>query len=74
MTLSKSLEQLARESLASGTCPHCKEVKQPERSFCYRCFKMLPPNMQKRLYKTFSEGYVTAWDEAVDWLKVNVAH
>lgn len=67
----RSLRQIAVDSLASTECPNCHGVKREKQSFCSRCYFTLPKPMQFALYKMLSDGYVDAWDEAREWLKGN---
>lgn len=67
----RSLRQIAVESLASTECPNCHGTKNREQPFCSRCYFSLPKSKQFALYKTLSDGYVEAWDEAREWLKGN---
>lgn len=57
--------------ILSNECA-CGAYKKPQRSFCYKCFKSLPVEMQKALYKHMGEGYEEARDEAGRWLEENV--
>ena len=68
----RSLRDIARDSLDSTECPHCHNSKESGQSFCRRCYFALPKNLRMALYKTFSEGYVDHWDEAREWLKGNL--
>ncbi len=55
------------DELASDEC-FCGRGKQSGRSFCYGCYKSLPPEMQKALWQRMGDGYEGAYDEAVAWL------
>jgi hypothetical protein len=68
--MSESLEQEALRVLGSGFCL-CGLVKDSNRPFCKDCYFALPEGLRSGLYKLMSEGWVTAWDEARDWLKYN---
>lgn len=46
----------------------CEGQKKPGRSFCYDCYKKLPPDMQRALYQRIRDGYEEAYDAAVKWL------
>jgi len=43
-------------------------MKQPGKSFCYGCFKQLPPEMQHALYRRIGSGYEAAYDAANTYL------
>jgi hypothetical protein len=70
MALSKSLVDEAWDALFSNRC-QCGKPKGTKKSFCYDCYKSLPQNLQRDLYKPFSEGYAEVFDEARSWLKEN---
>jgi hypothetical protein len=53
--------------LKSEEC-FCGKTKKPRMSFCYRCYKSLPGDMQKDLYQPLGNGYEEAYEEAVAWL------
>lgn len=65
-----SLETIARNELKSETCV-CGEPKQKMQSFGRLCYYALPKNLSQKLYKPFSDGYASIYDEAKDWLRVN---
>lgn len=46
----------------------CERPKWRGRSFCYNCYKSLPPDMQRALYRRIGEGYEEAYETAVKWL------
>lgn len=50
----------------------CGRTKKPRFSFCYRCYKALPGDMQKDLYQPFGNGYEEAFDEACQFLQMGV--
>lgn len=50
----------------------CEREKKPRFSFCYRCYKALPPDMQRALYRPFGNGYEQAFDEACQHLQSDV--
>lgn len=66
----ESLQAEAVRELGALLCSVCGKPKQKGRSFCGPCYHTLPPEMQRALYKTLSEGYASAFDEARTWLKV----
>jgi hypothetical protein len=59
------------ETLKSEECL-CGRVKKPGNSFCFRCYKELPADMQKALYRKMGDGYEEAFEEAVAWLQTEV--
>lgn len=50
----------AVEELFSAVCKGCGGKKKPERSFCFKCFKSLPGDLQRALYQRVGEGYEEA--------------
>jgi hypothetical protein len=46
----------------------CGRAKQPGKSFCYGCYKKLPPEKQKALYRKIGSGYEQAYDDAHTYL------
>ncbi len=50
--------------LRSEQC-QCSRSKKPGKSFCFRCWKMLPPEIQAALYRRIGEGYEEAYDRAL---------
>jgi len=50
----------------------CERPKKAGCSFCYRCYKELPREMQKVLYYMVGFGYEEGFEEAVKWLQENV--
>lgn len=71
MPLSESLEQTAIRELSATACGHCGQAKMKGRSFCLRCYRALPQQMQWNLWVSMSMGYASKHDEARDWLKIN---
>jgi len=65
----KTLYQLSSDSLESTVCPSCQQEKAVDRSFCYRCFKLIPPAVQIKLYRRNQDTYPQSWWEALEWLK-----
>jgi len=57
--------------LQSNECA-CDRGKQSGKAFCFRCFKALPGDMQRALYKRVGQGFEEAYEEAVKWLTENV--
>lgn len=47
----------------------CGHSKKSGHSFCYRCYKSLPPQMQRDMYQRMGDGYEEAYDEAIKWLE-----
>lgn len=56
------------DMLRSDECL-CERSKQPGRTFCYRCYKALPHDMQKDLYQRMGAGYEEAVEAACAWLQ-----
>ena len=50
----------------------CGGGKQRGKSFCYRCFRLLPLGMQDRLYHRLGQGYEEAFAEAETFLREKV--
>ena len=50
----------------------CGRSKKPRFAFCYQCYKKLPPDMQRALYKPFGGGYEQAFEAACKWLQSEV--
>ncbi len=46
----------------------CGAKKKPGQPFCYRCYRTLPEEMRKALYRRVGNGYEQAYDAAVAWL------
>lgn len=46
----------------------CGDKKHRGKSFCYRCWSKLPPELQKPLYKRIGSGYEAAYDAANTFL------
>lgn len=51
----------------SNEC-QCGRTKTKGYSFCFRCYKDLPDDMQKALYQKMGSGYESAYDEACEFL------
>jgi hypothetical protein len=50
----------------------CGREKKSRYSFCYRCYKALDPELQRRLYRRIGGGYEEAFEEAHKFLTENV--
>lgn len=46
----------------------CGRPKRPRHSFCFKCYKRLPVDMQKDLWQRFGFGYESAYDAAYKYL------
>ncbi len=68
--LTPSLKRIAVEALQSVFCA-CGKPKLKAQSLCIACYRALPFEMKRGLYRTFSEGYAERYDEAVEWLRQN---
>lgn len=51
------------EELKSDEC-RCGAWKRERNTFCYVCYKSLPGDIQKGLYKPIGDGYEEAREEA----------
>lgn len=56
------------EELKSNEC-RCGAWKQQRKTFCYVCFKSLPDDIQKALYRRIGDGYEEAREEAEKFLQ-----
>lgn len=54
--------------LAGIVCGACGNPKEPQKTFCKKCYYKLPPRMRSALYQRFGEGYEAAYDEASAFL------
>ncbi|MDY7035541.1 MAG: hypothetical protein SV375_05180 [Thermodesulfobacteriota bacterium] len=59
------------DELMSEQCL-CERPKKRHHSFCYRCYRSLPGDLQRALYNRIGDGYEEAFEEAVKWLEENV--
>jgi hypothetical protein len=50
----------------------CGRPKKPRRSFCLRCYRALPADMQRALYRRLTCGYEEAFEEAAAYLHDHV--
>ena len=50
----------------------CGRPKQSRKSFCYRCYRALPHEMQQDLYCMVGFGYEEAFEAAATWLETEV--
>ena len=46
----------------------CGSRKKNGHTFCFRCYRRLPPGNRQALYYPFGEGYEEAYAEAVELL------
>jgi len=46
----------------------CENSKQPGMWFCYRCYKALPADLQRRLFGAMTDDMMDAYNEAVKYL------
>lgn len=56
------------KALKSDECL-CERYKHPGYAFCWRCYKSLPVEMQRALYKKIGNGFEAAYEEAVKFLE-----
>lgn len=53
--------------LQSDQC-QCDKSKGPGKSFCYSCWRKLPADIQRSLYRRIGQGYEDAYERAVVFL------
>jgi len=70
--MERSLTQIAIDELGSTVCL-CGGPKERKKSFCVRCYFELPMELRRAMFKTFSEGYAEAYDEAKDFLRIHTS-
>lgn len=58
-----------RQLCDSEICEACEHPKKRGHSFCGRCYRMLPLETRRNLYRRYGEGYEAAYDTALKWLK-----
>jgi len=51
-------------------CPCCGRAKNPGHSFCGACYRILPQEMQRALYRKVGNGYEEAYAAAVRYLEL----
>jgi hypothetical protein len=69
--LSESANAKAVRELGSVTCPGCNCMKKRGQSLCKECYRSLPQATRNALYRTFGDGYLDAYDSALEYLKAN---
>lgn len=55
--------------LYSTNCSGCGNAKPSRMSFCGDCYRRLPKDVQRDLYKRFGEGYEEVFEQALAYLK-----
>ena len=50
----------------------CGRAKLYKNSFCYKCWKELPEEMQRALHRSLGRGYEEAFEEAHKYLSENI--
>lgn len=55
------------EELRSNEC-QCGEPKRPYHSFCFGCYRSLPQDFQRDLYRRIGHGYEEAYEAAIKHL------
>lgn len=65
----KGLRDRLRESWRSRVCPVDQKLKQEGHTFCADCYFLLPPQMQRDLYKLLGRGYEEAVKNATQFLE-----
>ena len=58
-------------ALASNECA-CGNDKKPRYVFCLRCYKSLPSEIRRELWRRLNIGFDNAYEEAVKYLEENV--
>ncbi len=48
----------------------CGRTKQARKAVCWSCWKALPQEHQKALYRRIGQGFEEAYEEAVQWLQL----
>lgn len=56
------------QALNSDECSNCNNNKQIGKAFCYNCFKKLPDELQRILYRRIGFGFESAFELASKWL------
>ena len=46
----------------------CQKYKRPRAAVCWSCWKRLPKDLQRDLYRRMGAGFEEAYDAAVAWL------
>jgi hypothetical protein len=54
--------------IKSNECINCDKEKKPGFAFCYSCYKRLPSELQRGLYKGIGHGFEKEFEEAVKFL------
>ncbi len=70
MTETQSIREKCIASLASDVCPACDKTKKRRQSFCLKCYRRLPRDVQKALYD--ADGYEHTWFGAMQALRVKL--
>ena len=55
------------KGLASEKC-HCGAYKAKGRSFCFKCYHLLPESLKGRIWLRIGNGYEEAYDAAAKFL------
>jgi hypothetical protein len=53
----------------SCECAVCEDEKESGHSFCVVCYRTLPAEMRKALWRRFGQGYEDAYSQAFGWLR-----
>lgn len=69
MPLSESANARALRELRGKVCPACGKNKGTGKSFCSTCYYLLPQENRNALYRLFGDGYLEAYDAAIEFLK-----
>jgi hypothetical protein len=57
-------------SLSGTQCPACGGVKKSNQSLCFRDFRSLEQDMQRKLWRRVGAGYEEAFEAALEFLKL----
>lgn len=52
-------------SLRSTLCPSCGDVKRHAQTFCTKCYRSLPIDLRRALYRRLGNGYDIAVYDAL---------
>ncbi len=67
----KEQDRLAAvKALKSGTCL-CGHAKQTGMAFCFACWKKLPENIRRALYRKIGDGFTASFTAARSFLTPN---
>lgn len=67
-TEQKESDRLFYAGVLKGEECQCGRYKQPGYALCFRCYRELPGDLKRALYRRMGEGFEAAYDEAVSYL------